>query len=561
MNLIKKMLLLQIICVCSAAALLTGCSGNNSDSRPQKETIKGDVKSDQPTDSGNWFTKDPVQSGFEGTRSESAILDFHLSSPQEVIVAVIDSGVDINHEDLQNKIWQNPGETGTDASGSNKENNHIDDDLNGYIDDVHGWNFLGSADGKNVEIDTLEITREAALYDKLLASGTKLTDSEIKYYEDLKLKFENEVKSAQADLQALDPINKKVNDAALVLKQSLNITDLSKESLNQIISNNAEVLAAKKTLLESIEQFRTIARFFRIYNTAKNSTEYFLNKSYNSRALVGDDPDDFSQIHYGNNDVKGPDASHGTHVAGIIAANRNNGIGIDGIADHVKIMVLRVVPNGDERDKDITLAVHYAVDHGARIINMSFGKDYSPQKTKVDEAFLYASSKNVLLVHAAGNGASNNDLQIGYPNRTVKSTYPMQRNVEYISTWLEIGASAKFKGPQLVAAFSDYGKKDVDFFSPGVEIKSTTPNNTYSVFSGTSMAAPVTTGVAVLLLSNFPMMTALSAKNLILNHVRLYDSLQVQLPGQAADLYKVPFADLSATGGIIDAYNLIQSAF
>lgn len=540
--------------------LIFGCSGNDTDTGPLKETVKGDSKSDFPASSGNWFTKDPGNDGFEGTSSERAISELKLTNPKQIIVAVLDSGVDVQHEDLQGKIWQNPGETGLDLNGNDKANNKIDDDQNGYIDDVHGWNFLGAADGRNVGIDTLEITREAARFDRLLDSGTQLSDGQLEYYKNIKSDFERQYTAANAQLENLKPIQLEAEAAALVLKEILNLTELSKSNLEAIVSNNPDVLKAKADLLQIIEKYRTVPRFFRIYNTAKNNIEYYLNKSFNSRILVGDDPDDFSQTHYGNNDVTGPDSSHGTHVAGIIAATRNNGIGIDGVAENVKIMVLRVVPDGDERDKDIALAVRYAADHGAHIINMSFGKLHSPQKAQVDSAFLYAASKDVLIVHAAGNSATDNDQVVNFPNRTVSGAL-IRSDTEssQISTWLEIGASTKNKGLNLVAGFSDYGKKDVDFFSPGVDINSTTPRNTYSVFSGTSMAAPVTSGVAALLLSNSSLLTAAAAKNLILQHVRLYDSLSVQLPGTDADSKPVPFAELSATGGVVDAFNLFKT--
>ncbi len=557
----KNKFTVQILSLIFCSSFIFGCSNNDSDLGPLKETVKGDTRSDVPANSGNWFTKDPGIDGFEGTSSERAISELNLTHPKQIVVAVLDSGVDIQHEDLQGKIWQNAGEMGIDLNGTDKATNKIDDDQNGYVDDVHGWNFLGSADGRNVEIDTLEITREAARFDKLKENGVHLSDGELSYYEKVKTDFERQYTQALSQIDSLKSNHIKATAAASLLKETLNLTDLSKSNLEAIVSDVPEVLKAKDDLLQIIESYKTVPRFFRIYNTAKNNIDYYLNKSYNSRSLVGDDPDDFSQTKYGNNDVTGPESSHGTHVAGIIAATRNNGIGIDGVAENVKIMVLRVVPNGDERDKDIVLAVRYAVDHGAHIINMSFGKSHSPQKTQVDRAFLYAASKNVLIVHAAGNSATDNDQVVNYPNRTVTGALIRNDNEanSEISTWLEIGASSKNRGLNLIAGFSDYGKKDVDFFSPGVDLNSTTPKNTYSVFSGTSMAAPVTSGVAALLLSNSSQATAVTAKNLILQRVRLYDSLSVQLPGTGADTKPVPFADLSATGGVVDAFHLFKT--
>jgi subtilisin family serine protease len=242
---------------------------------------------------------------------------------------------------------------------------------------------------------------------------------------------------------------------------------------------------------------------------------------------------------------------HGTHVSGIIAAARNNGIGIDGVANNVKIMAIRAVPDGDERDKDVANAIRYAVDNGAQIVNMSFGKAFSPNKSYVDEAIKYAESKGVLLVHAAGNSGENSDIAKNYPNK-----YVTKKKVA--GNWIEVGASAWGDGDKLAASFSNYGKKNVDLFAPGVEIYSTTPGNKYESLQGTSMASPVTAGVAAILLSYFPDLSAADLKDILMKSVRTFDGLMVVKPGTKDEM--VDFTSLSVSGGIVNAFTAVKLA-
>lgn len=553
---------LRLILSAVFACVIWSCQ-NRSDrdfgSVDRKENPKGIIVEPLNTPESDWFVKDPTVDQLEGVSSEKAQTDFALKNSRQIIVAVIDSGVDVQHEDLKNKIWKNPGETGADQSGHDKSSNGVDDDKNGYVDDVYGWNFLGSKDGKHIEQETLEVTREALRYDQKIANGETLTDAEKKYFEGVNSDYDEQVKEAKDWVEELAPFVKKAEVAKKVLKEKIQLEDYSLEKLKAIVSTDAEVLQAKADLIEICDRYRSVERVFRLYQADLDSLQFNLNKEFNPRKLVGDNPNDFTDTNYGNNDVKGPDASHGSHVSGIIGAERKNGIGIDGVAENVKIMVLRAVPNGDERDKDIALAVRYAVNNGAKVINMSFGKKYSPSKAQVDEAFLYAAEKGVLLFHAAGNDAKNNDEMPSYPSRNVLDA-AVKNKPSQISTWIEVGASAKTKDMKMVASFSNFGKKDVDLFAPGHQLKSTIPGNEYAVFSGTSMASPTAAGVGALLMSNFEGMTASQAKAILLRQVRLYDGLQVHLPGtQALDL-PVPFSSLSSTGGVIDAYSSIRLA-
>jgi subtilisin family serine protease len=282
----------------------------------------------------------------------------------------------------------------------------------------------------------------------------------------------------------------------------------------------------------------------------EGSTKYHLNIDFDPRNKVGDNPNDATERFYGCNRVSGPKGDHGTHVAGIIAAARNNNIGMNGVADNVKIMVLRVVPDGDERDKDIANAIRYAADNGAKIINMSFGKGFSPQKNVVDEAVEYAVQKGVLLVHAAGNDNNNIDTTNNFPRA-------IYLNNSVASSWLEVGASNWKSGKNIPADFSNYGKQTVDVFAPGVDIYSCIPESKYASFNGTSMASPVTAGVAALIWSYYPQLNAVQVKDIIMKSVVPVKG-KVLIPGTKK---KIKMTELCKTGGIVNAYQAIKLAY
>jgi subtilisin family serine protease len=418
----------------------------------------------------NWYNQED-----QGMYTEKAYKFLKKKKSQTVIVGVIDSGVDIEHEDLKGQIWINDGEIA---------GNGIDDDNNGYIDDVHGWNFLGNAAGEHVDAARLEMTRILAkLKDKYEGIDPNSIQQDEEYALYLQVKEDVEKSRAQWE-QYMEMLDKLPADAQEYIKSQM---------------------------------------------------DYNLNVDFDDRSLIGDDPDDFSDVNYGNNDVEGPDALHGTHVSGIIGALRGNGLGGDGVAENVKIMVLRAVPNGDEFDKDIALAVRYAVDNGAMVINMSFGKAYSPHQKEVYEAFKYADSKGVLLIHAAGNDAKDIDVEPNYPT----SMYSFQ--TEALDHFVTIGASTKNKGAEMVASFSNYGAKGVDVFAPGFEIYNTVPQSEYMNLQGTSMAAPMVAGAAAMLKSYYPKLSMKEIKEVMY-------STSVKYP-------KVDgFADKSVTGGVINIY-------
>jgi len=401
----------------------------------------------------NWYNGEGT-----GMYTEAAYKLVKKKKSTTVTVAVIDSGIDIEHEDLQGKIWVNPKE----IAGNGK-----DDDGNGYIDDIHGWNFLGNEKGENIDATRLEKTRIfAELRDKYEGVDATLIEQDEEYA--LYLKVAEEVGEQYRNMQA-------------EYEQYKAIIDLTPE-------------------------------YKKYYD---DNLKYNLNPDYDDRSLIGDNPNDINDRKYGNNNYEGPDALHGTHVAGIIGAVRGNGKGGDGVASDVKIMSIRAVPNGDEHDKDVALAIRYAVDNGAQVVNMSFGKAYSPNSEWVCDAIQYADSKGVLLVHAAGNDNKNIDIEPNFP----AAKYSFQTVV--LKNFLTIGASTN-DIKALKAEFSNFGTSSVDIFAPGQEIYSTVPDNQYKNLQGTSMAAPMVSGAAAFLKSYFPTLSMTQIRTVLVSNSMMY---------------------------------------
>ncbi len=515
----------------------------------------------------DWFLRDPETDHFQGVSAEKAYAILLKGKPSRtVLVAVIDSGIDVEHEDLEDVIWTNEDEI---------PGNGIDDDKNGYVDDIHGWNFIGGKNG-NVDEDTYEVTREYArlkpLYENIEEKKvSKKNRAEYALWKEVKAKYDRDSKSSKDKYDQYNQQYELYSNAYgtlsfcdSVISKSMGGKTVFKSTLSEVEATNDTVRFARETLLkvlENVEGDVEIREFLDELNEyveqLKSGVDHYAtavdfgyNVDFNSRSIVGDDPKNLYEKGYGNNDVEGPDARHGTHVAGIIGADRKNEVGIKGIADNVRIMSVRAVPNGDERDKDIANAILYAVDNGAQIINMSFGKSFSPQKEAVDKAVKYAESKGVLIIHAAGNDGDDLDKESNYPTKVLKNGIEAK-------TWLEIGASSWGADGNFVGSFSNYGKKSVDLFAPGVQIYSTVPGNHYEDLQGTSMACPATAGVAALIMSYYPDLTADQVKTILKESTRKFDGLKVTKPGSAEE---VPFAQLSATGGLVNAYEAVLLA-
>lgn len=481
-----------------------------------------------------------------------------VAPKKKVIVAVLDSGIDIEHPDLRQNIWTNPREI---------PGNGIDDDGNGYIDDIHGWNFLGSPDGRHVFKDTYEVTRLYAREREKWAQvdPTKLKGKKRKEYAafaEMQHKVETERDDALAGLvqieeietllmTALDAAQKALGGDSVDMDKLLRSPDPEVQIAVEIIQN----IRDQGVELESIDWLKDIAReeFAEQRKDFEKAAYYHYNPEYNSREIIGDVYEDQQNRYYGNNIVGGDHSHHGTHVAGIIGAIRNNNLGIDGVADDVSLMSLRVVPDGDEHDKDVANAVYYAVDNGALIINMSFGKGYSPQKSMVDKAIKYAARHDVLVVVGAGNEAENIDQKPKFPNDVwLKKPFLGSR---YATNMLSVGALSPMGGEYAIAEFSNYGKKDVDVYSPGVYVYSTIPGGGYDFASGTSMAAPAVSGVAALIRSRYPALSAVQVKEVIIKSSRPLPGKVIQ-PGT----FETVSGEDMGVGGIVDIVAAMELA-
>lgn len=497
----------------------------------------------------NWHNLDYEQDSVRGMSVERAYRELLQGRKSEtVVVGVIDSGVDIEHEDLKDHIWVNRDEV---------PDNGIDDDNNGFIDDINGWDFIGGADGQDVKQEQLESARLMVKYDKLFGEKPKkrlLRKYKEEYTEYLKIKeeIEQNKKEAAQYLPMYEGLLTNFTASEDLLKEYLDTENIDKNAVEGIEEADADIKVrqAKKYWLYLVGQGASKEAIQEGIDHFRGQLNYNYNPDFNPRAIVGDNPEKLQYAKYGNNEVIGPRAMHGTHVSGIIAADRNNNKGVLGVADDVEIMVIRTVPDGDERDKDVANAIRYAADNGAQIINMSFGKPYSPEKSWVDDAVKYAQSKGVLLIAAAGNDNSDIDENRHYPTKFYKEGGEADN-------WITVGALSYKKGEDMVANFSNYGDVSVDVFAPGVVIYSTVPGSRYEEKQGTSMAAPAVTGVAALLKSYFPTLTASQLKQIILESSVKFNDLSVQLPGGGET---VKFGELSTTGGVVNAYNAVKMA-
>ncbi|RYD99808.1 MAG: peptidase S8 [Sphingobacteriales bacterium] len=496
-----------------------------------------------------WHLKDRSQDGYYGISLDKAYNFLKGRKSQTVVVAVIDSGIDTTHEDLRAILWTNPKEI---------PGNGIDDDKNGYVDDVHGWNFLGGKDGRNVNDDSYEgvrfYWRHKARFEG--ADSTTLTGQDLADYRiwrRAKADLEESVKPEEVlYMKRLYPTLRRGDS---LIAADLKKKEFSREDLKNYkpTSVEAQVVAEMYQQIFDQEKVEYVSNLMVLEQVEGeiNKAKWLTAAPENYRGEVtGDNEDDVNDRNYGNNDIMAGTSMHGTHVSGIIGAVRNNGKGIDGIADNVRIMALRAVPNGDEHDKDIANAIRYAADNGAQVINMSFGKAVSPQKAAIDEAVRYAQSKGVLLVQASGNSHQNVDTARNFPT-------PVFLDNNRAQSWIMVDASGDPKNGGLAADFSNYGTGVTDVFAPGKYIYSTLPGgNVYGNLSGTSMAAPVTSGIAALVRSYFPNLSAPQVKYVIENSA-VKPSIKTKKPGSGE---MVELGTLSRTGGIVNAYEAVKLA-
>lgn len=510
-----------------------------------------------------WHLLDPQKDSFYGISIQKTYDFLKNKQCKPIIVAVIDSGVDTTQEDLKNVLWHNTKEI---------PNNGIDDDGNGYVDDYYGWNFLGNRKGNNLKKDVDERTRVYYRYKNKFAGTSinedSLNDNDKQHYElwQQAAKEMNAGSDEQIEVMLLDVTLKALKKHNKVLQEEMNKEEYSFSDVEAFTPVNTKAKQAKMGYITCMKMLgfesdekntMVIDELSEYIDGKKEAAEARIQAPRDYRAeIVGDDYFNINDKYYGNSDVMGPSPLHGTHVSGVIAAQRDNNIGVQGIADHVKIMMLRAIPEGDEYDKDIALAIKYAVDNGAKVINMSFGKSFSPEKKWVDEAIKYAELKDVLIVHAAGNESDDIDEKTSYPNNNL---------VEFnskASNFINVGASSdpRVTDGKIIADFSNFGKENVDVFAPGVKIYSTLPGkHEYGYLKGTSFSAPIVAGIAALIRSYYPNLSAKQVKYAIeKSAVTLTDTtLNIIKPGTKE---KVCMNDLCRTGGFANAYTALELA-
>ncbi|MGB2761910.1 MAG: S8 family peptidase [Maribacter stanieri] len=527
----------------SIAAILTGCGSTktaggsglvltpveNIDTTPLK------ISDLTTSEKNNWGHLDLVTDTIPGMSVDKAYSEIIKNKKgTKTIVAVLDSGIDLNHEDLVNVLWTNTKE---------KAGNGIDDDGNGFIDDIHGYNFLGES--YNEQLEYVRMLRLNIGDAATLSKAKAKLDS--KYNEALQGKEQYEsiyqaVKNADADVQ-------KYLKKDVYTKQDLSSIKATDEAMQRNVAILNQMFGIKETIPDVLKDLKNGLTYY------TEQLNYNLNKDFNGREPVGDDAYDITDVNYGNGNPMNrvDDESHGTHVAGIIAAERNNGKGVNGVANNVAIMSIRAVPNGDEYDKDIARGIRYAVDNGARVINGSFGKSFSPNAEWVNEAIKYAADNNVLFVHAAGNDGANLDdpINANFPNDQINNGPEIADNV------ITVGALNPKYGSELVASYSNYGKINVDIFAPGTDIYSTYPNNEYEYSPGTSMAAPGVAGIAALVMSQYPSLTAAQVKKIILQSgLPIKSKVVLGSAGNKSDTLD----QISTSGKIANAYNALVLA-
>ena len=513
--------------------------------------FKDAVAQEKKPKAKDWHYLDYEKDGYRGISLDKAYELLKGKKSQTVIVAVIDSGIDTLQPDLKSVLWRNPAEIPF---------NKIDDDGDGLTDDVYGWNYLGAPDGENLSVSISEIDRTYHRFKKQF-EGKKI--------DEIPPALKWQYREWKRSLEKIDTAYIRAKAQIDVVRQNWEFISQSNELLKSLLNKsifNEKDLASIKTTKDTKEIVQVWKRIFAGHdftndqfvkdygNLKKELEEDLVRKTTPPRdyrgELLKDDSYDISRTKYGNNNLSAHSGYHGTSVSSIIGAVRDNQTGIDGIADNVQIMMIRGILGKDEFDKDVALSIRYAVDHGAKVINMSFGKYLSPDKKWVDDAIKYALAKDVVLVHACGNEAVDVDKDDNYPSAiTIEN--------EFLPNLINVGASGDASLDNLIAPFSNYGKKMVDIFAPGMDIRCAIAGNGDQVASGTSLSSPIVTGIAALLRSYFPRLTATEVVTII-KKSGIAVKEKVNKPGTTGE--HVYLEDLCNTGSIANAANAIKMA-
>ena len=542
----------RFLLILAATAILSSCSSTKNihkkavpEGSAAAVTVPAKKGALSEAELNAWPHADIYRDSLPGMSLERAYEFVSDKKGTTVVVGIVDSGIDITHEDLKDLVWTNSDE----VAGNGK-----DDDNNGYVDDVNGWNFLGGEGEATPE--QLEVTR---LYKKLGNKYGEKTEGEIDaddmeefaLYQKVKRDYEKRIDDTQPKYDYYSKLKQYIAYADGEARAKLGKEEYTLADLNTLDEADRDPLLMQVySIGGTVAQVKDEADYWLDHYGPLLKTHY--NLDLDGR-MTDDDAYDITDVPYGNGVVTGSleDELHGTHVAGISLAKRDNGKGVNGVTNNVKLLSVRAVPDGDEYDKDVALAIRYAVDNGAKVINMSFGKSYSPNPEWVYDAIKYAASKDVLLVHAAGNDNKDIDKSDNFPTDAPDKVNEITDNV------ITVGAMTRNYNKDLVATFSNYGKLNVDVFAPGLEIYSTIPQNKYQLLQGTSMAAPAVTGVAAMVRSYYPELSASQVKHILMNSGIKVD-MDVKLPGGDGKL--VPFSDLSVSGRVLNAYNALKMA-
>lgn len=560
----KKYFLLLLVCI--------GMANVNA------QLIKQDNQARKKQSDLDWYNCSFGEDGVYGAEVNKA---YEFLKGKKVkkrpVVALIGTGLDVEHEDLKQAIWVNPGEQ---ADGKDR-------DKNGFIDDINGWNFLGGKNGQVMERLIQEGDREfLRLKDKyadyITSNGEffKIIDgkrvkvsapenlSEYSYYKNVVMP-----ESQLARIYGGWNMAYVIAEYGQKFKEDLRAKFPGQRITLQEFQTCYDPNAPQDTL--SDVTFTLIATAFQLYKTddldfvyktfvetgvarGKESYEEALKAyGYDGRKdIVGDDYLNINDNKYGNNVLLTSDAGLGTMQGGIIGGKRGNGLGNDGIMDEAEIMALRVTASGGEPYiKDMVLAIRYAADHGVDIIVLPQQNTLYPdgQKEWMIEALRYAESKGILVIVPAWELSQDLAKQTFYPNRRMTGD-------KELTNLMVISSSDKEGNPSLNA---NYGAKELDLFAPGINIYSAYTGDTYQIGSGVGLASASVAGVAALIKAYYPHLTGSQIRDILLESVTSRKGVEVEkgieVDGkQTQDLFL--FDDLCLSGGILNAYQAIMAA-
>ena len=534
---------------------LLGCNPKNENNKVHIIESIGLIKSksEDLKEKENWYFKDVIKDTIPGISLNKSLNYLKNQKIRDtIIIAVIDRPIDLNHKDLKNHIWINKNEI---------PSNNIDDDGNGYIDDINGWNFKGTEDGKQIEYVQNESTRIIRKFDERFkndSTGITGREDSLNYalYKEAKSIYQAQNKTLKKDIAYIKMLDSLRQATKNSLSKYIPNQDFTIENLDSLKNvRPGDVLLQDDIIrMTNFLKYEITDEYIKNYKLINDKTaSILLNTDFNDRQLLGDNPEDIEDKTYGNNilNTNVENATHAIRVAGVIIGVGDKHTFLN---KSIKIMPIVTSAEGEVHDKDLALGIRYAVDNGAKVINMSFSKQLSMHKDWVKDAYQYASKNDVLIISSAGNEAENLDENNNYyPNDTDI------KGIEITDNFLLIGASTYTADESLLAQFTNYGNRDVDIFAPGYEIKTMVPNNTYKIDSGTSLSAALVSKVAALIWSYYPNLKASEVKQILMKSGTAY-YIDVEVRQKDGSKKLIPFSSLSKSGKILNAYNALKMA-